>query len=120
MYVRSKLQSVARRAVMNNVPKRNMGGGGGPPPEYEGIDKVVRGVFPKDNQLALAIIGGYFGLYLVSKIASMGGKKKPAEVVAPKSGTSDGSIPSIDSPEFDSWIGTDGNLEKLIASASTE
>ena len=118
MYVRSKLQNIARRAVMNNVPKRNMGGGGGPPPEYEGIDKVVRGVFPKDNQLAMAIIGGYFSLYLLSKIASLGSKKKTAD--APKSVTtsSDGSIPSIDSPEFDTWIGTDGNLEKLIASAS--
>ena len=57
---------------------------------------------------------------LESLVSAALGKEKPAEVVAPKSGTSDGSIPSIDSPEFDSWIGTDGNLEKLIASASTE
>jgi hypothetical protein len=29
--------------------KRSMGGGG-PAPEWEGIDKVVRGVFPHDHQ----------------------------------------------------------------------
>lgn len=33
--------------------KRNMGG---PPPEWEGIDKVVRGVFPGDHQRKFPVV----------------------------------------------------------------
>lgn len=33
-----------------SLQRRNMGGG--PAPEWEGIDKVVRGVFPGDHQRA--------------------------------------------------------------------
>jgi hypothetical protein len=35
--------------------KRAMGGGG-PAPEWEGIDKVVRGVFPGDHHRTFIII----------------------------------------------------------------
>lgn len=45
------LRSSARNAkkVVNNLSRRNMGGHAAPV-EYEGIDKVVRGVFPEDWQ----------------------------------------------------------------------
>ena len=35
-------------AIRSQAQKRAMGGG--PAPEWEGIDKVVRGVFPGDHQ----------------------------------------------------------------------
>lgn len=56
----------------------------------------------------------------VFTIASAGGSKKPAPAAAapapaaaPSTGGSD--IPSFDSPEFATWLGTPGNLEKALA-----
>ena len=48
--------AVRRRAgtiAKQQIQKRYMAGGHGPAPEWEGIDKVVRGVFPHDYQCAL-------------------------------------------------------------------
>jgi len=85
--------------------KRNMGG---PPPEWEGIDKVVRGVFPGDHQLAMAIMGGYGGLFLLFKMKSAVSKKAPEKEVAPATSSAPtGGVPSLDSPEFGEWIGSD-------------
>jgi hypothetical protein len=47
--------TVARRITplaVRQTQRRNfaLGGASGPPPEWEGIDKVVRGVFPADYQ----------------------------------------------------------------------
>ena len=44
----------------------------------------------------------------------MSGKKKEAPAAAATSGasTADGEIPSVDSPEFATWLATDGNIEK--------
>jgi len=84
--------------------KRNMAS---PPPEWEGIDKVVRGVFPGDHQLAMAIMGGYGGLYLLFKMKSAMSKKEPEKVVAPASSSAPtGGVPSLDSPEFGEWLGS--------------
>mgnify|MGYP004277053491 CR=1 FL=1 len=71
-----------------------------------------RKIFPKEWQLSLAIIGGYFGLYLFSKILP-GGKKKEEPVAAATS--SAGGMPSIESAEFGEWLGKEGNFEKLFA-----
>lgn len=98
------------------VQRRNMGGHA-PAPEWEGIDKVVRGVFPADYQLALAIMGGYAGLFVVVKIGgAMGGKKKeePAPAPVASSAPSTG-VPSIESPEFDEFLGSEA-FEKLLSS----
>ena len=62
--------------------------------------------------MSLAIIGGYFGLYLFSKILP-GGKKKEEPVAAATS--SAGGMPSIESAEFGEWLGKEGNFEKLFA-----
>ena len=98
------------RTVLSIIPKRKMGGGhSGPPPE--GIDAVVRKYLPGNHHIAMAIIGGYFSLYLVSKLFS--GKKKPAPP-ATKGSTSDGAIPSVDSPAFADWLAKDGNIEKAL------
>lgn len=41
----------ATRQQLHKAPqRRSMAGGGGPAPEWEGVDKVVRGVFPGDHQ----------------------------------------------------------------------
>jgi hypothetical protein len=63
----------------------------------------------------LGILGLYTSLYFVSKLAS--GKKKAVENAESTTSTAsaDGAVPSIDSPEFDSWISTPGNVEKLFA-----
>merc|ERR1712146_287172 len=73
---------------------------------------AIRKVLPKNEHVALAIIGGYFSLYLLSSL--MSGKKKEAPAASATSGasTSDGEIPSVDSPEFATWLATDGNIEK--------
>jgi len=82
--------------------------GGGPAVEWEGIDKVVRGVFPGDHQLAMAIMGGYTGLFLLFKMKSAITKKAPEEKIAaaPAASSTDGGVPSIESPEFGEWLGS--------------
>eukprot|EP00934_Nitzschia_sp_Nitz4_P000494 Nitzschia sp. Nitz4//scaffold152_size53828//37653//38187//NITZ4_006748-RA/size53828-augustus-gene-0.99-mRNA-1//-1//CDS//3329537220//494//frame0 len=89
-----------------------------PAPEWEGVDKVVRGVFPKDYQLALAIMGGYAGLIVVAKIGSaMGGKKKvetPA-AAAPAAAPTDAGVPAVGTAEFDKFLETDA-FDKLLNS----
>ena len=56
-----------RRAAMmaQQQQRRNMGGGHAPAPEWEGIDKVVRGVFPQDYQRKLSVLWGRVGLALL-------------------------------------------------------
>ena len=46
------------RRTSSRLQKRNfaLGGSHGPPPEWEGIDKVVRGYFPKDYQRKLLLL----------------------------------------------------------------
>jgi hypothetical protein len=60
-------------------------------------------------------MGFYATLYLFSKLIS-GGKKKTDDVTISKSNsihTPTGEMPSVDSPDFDKWISTPGNIEKL-------
>jgi hypothetical protein len=60
-------------------------------------------------------MGFYTTLYLFSKLVS-GGKKKEEKVSVGGSsliGTASGEMPSVDSPDFDKWISTPGNIEKL-------
>lgn len=48
-----------RRATASStsaMTKRRMGGSAAPAPEWEGIDKVVRGYFPQDDQRELNYI----------------------------------------------------------------
>lgn len=67
--------------------------------------------------VALAIIGGYFGLFVVAKAGSaMGGKKKTeAPAAAPTSSGPSTGVPSIDSPEFDKFLGSEA-FDKLLSS----
>ena len=44
---RRRIAVMATRQATTQGQKRSMGS---PPPEWEGIDKVVRGVFPGDHQ----------------------------------------------------------------------
>lgn len=57
------------------------------------------------------MIATYFTIGFV--IAKWPSKKKPVEVVV--SSSNDGAIPDIDSPEFEAWANTDGNLDKYFA-----
>ena len=62
-------------------------------------------------------MGGYAGLFVVAKIGSaMGGKKKEAPAVAAPASTGPSTgVPSIESPEFDSFLGSEA-FEKLLSS----
>ena len=61
-------------------------------------------------------MGGYAGLFVVAKIGSaMGGKKKEAPAVSPASTGPSTGVPSIESPEFDSFLGSEA-FEKLLSS----
>ncbi|GMI43432.1 hypothetical protein TrCOL_g4279 [Triparma columacea] len=86
--------------------------------EYEGFEKVVRGVLPKDEHVVAGILGGYFALYLVFKgVSAVGGKKEAAPVVAAAAPASASSaIPSVEDENFGKWIEEPSNLEKIIAS----
>ena len=105
------------RPIISLAPKRNMGGGGhakGPAPE--GFEGQIRKYLPENHHVSMAIMGLYFSLYMFSKLLS-GGKKSAPAVAAASTGVSDGAIPSFDSPEFSSWISTEGNIEKYLTSA---
>eukprot|EP00980_Cylindrotheca_fusiformis_P019006 scaffold6374_cov121-Cylindrotheca_fusiformis.AAC.7 len=111
--------AVAARRRVGMIAKQQTqrrGMAAAPAPEWEGIDKVVRDVFPKDHQLALAIMGGYAGLYVLVKIKSLisGGKKEEA-APASSGAAVDAStgIPPIDSPEFDKYLETDAFYKML-------
>ena len=52
---RRRFAVMAHKTTQQTTQKRSMGGGG-PAPEWEGIDKVVRGVFPGDHHRTFSII----------------------------------------------------------------
>eukprot|EP00600_Ochromonadales_sp_CCMP1393_P010399 CAMPEP_0174953904 /NCGR_PEP_ID=MMETSP0004_2-20121128/123_1 /TAXON_ID=420556 /ORGANISM="Ochromonas sp., Strain CCMP1393" /LENGTH=94 /DNA_ID=CAMNT_0016201649 /DNA_START=137 /DNA_END=421 /DNA_ORIENTATION=- len=94
------------------MPKRRMGGGHAPPPQ-DGLDGMVRKFLPEDHHVSMGIIGLYVSLYLISGLFSS--KKKPVAETASSSTTASGTIPSVDSPDFDAWLSTPGNIEKALA-----
>lgn len=47
---RRRVGTAAKQHLQNQTKRRMGGGGHAPAPEWTGIDKVVRGVFPKDYQ----------------------------------------------------------------------
>eukprot|EP00956_Cyclotella_meneghiniana_P012484 scaffold17741_cov67-Cyclotella_meneghiniana.AAC.5 len=66
--------------------------------------------------VATAILGGYFGLFILYKIKSaISGSPVVEEVVAPAA-VSAGSIPDVDSEEFGSFLESEENVTKLIES----
>ena len=56
----------------------------------------------------MAILGGYSSLFLLVKMKSAMTKKAPEKeiVAAPVSASTDGGMPSLDSPEFGEWLGS--------------
>ena len=57
----------------------------------------------------MAIMGGYGGLFMLFKMKSAMSKKAPEKAAAPASSSSAsaGGVPSLDSPEFGEWLGSD-------------
>lgn len=68
------------------------------------------------RSVALAIMGGYFGLFVLVKAGGAIGGKKKVEAAAPatSSGPSTG-FPSVESAEFGDFLGSEA-FEKLLAS----
>jgi hypothetical protein len=63
-------------------------------------------------------MGFYTSLYMLGKLIFGGGKKKTANAPVASHGHTHGEMPSVDSPEFDSWISVEGNCEKLFNSSN--
>ena len=56
----------------------------------------------------MAIMGGYGSLFMLFKMKSAVSKKAPKEEVAPATSSApSGGVPSLDSPEFGEWLGSD-------------
>jgi hypothetical protein len=70
------------------------------------------------SSVATAILGGYFGLFMLYKIKSAFSSSPPAVEAAPVavSSTSAGSIPDIDSEEFGAFLESEENVNKLVES----
>lgn len=58
------------------------------------------------------VLGFYTSLFLLYKLTKSKKVEAPAAVVAVPA-TSGDEVPSIESPEFEQWLVTPGNLEKL-------
>eukprot|EP00559_Dactyliosolen_fragilissimus_P003963 CAMPEP_0184855124 /NCGR_PEP_ID=MMETSP0580-20130426/443_1 /TAXON_ID=1118495 /ORGANISM="Dactyliosolen fragilissimus" /LENGTH=118 /DNA_ID=CAMNT_0027349553 /DNA_START=50 /DNA_END=406 /DNA_ORIENTATION=+ len=102
--------------VATKTTSRNMGSHAAP--EWTGIDKVVRGVFPEDYQLAGAIIGGYVGLITIFSLKSkMSPAPEPVVAAATPVSPSAGDIPSVDSEAFSTYIENEDNLMRWIDEA---
>merc|ERR1712080_767160 len=108
-------RSIAKRVSnLSTKPKRRLMGTV-PTPEWTGIDKIVRGVFPEDYQLCGAIIGGYSTMIAFFALKSKLNKKIEERNVHSVEST-DNDHPSIDSPEFVTFIENEANLNKWIQS----
>mmetsp|Transcript_40060 Transcript_40060/g.68335 ORF Transcript_40060/g.68335 Transcript_40060/m.68335 type:complete len:127 (+) Transcript_40060:75-455(+) len=116
---RTALLATRRRATVatSQQAKRRMGSAA-PAPEWTGIDKVVRGYFPQDDQLAAAILGGYFGLFCLYKIKSAfsSAPVEEAPVAVAAAPSSAGAIPDVDSEEFGAFLESEENVMKLVES----
>eukprot|EP01041_Mallomonas_annulata_P003688 gene3688-7340_t len=115
------LGSSSLRRITNRGQKillsRNMAGHG-PAVPTEGIEGMVRKYLPGNHHVAMGILGFYFSLYMVSGLFSSK-KKAPAVAAAPvasDSSLSSNAMPSFESPLFDKWISTPGNLEQYLSS----
>mmetsp|Transcript_22838 Transcript_22838/g.20743 ORF Transcript_22838/g.20743 Transcript_22838/m.20743 type:complete len:119 (+) Transcript_22838:44-400(+) len=81
--------------------------------EQDALEKFVRKYLPENEHIALAVMGFYASLFTIYSILPK--KKKIVKLDSPivvESSSAD--VPSIDSPAFDKWISTDGNLEKIL------
>lgn len=122
MFARATRKFVARTPLVG--ARRTMAGHGHKKVDHGGgLEGYVRGIFPENYQMALAVMGLYAGLYVFSKLvgAITGGGKKAAITAhvdhhAPVATTGD-AIPSPDSPDFGDWIAQPGSIEKLLGSA---
>jgi len=72
--------------------------------------------------VAAAILGGYFGLFVLYKIKSaISGTPEPVEEAAPvvaavAAPSSTGAIPDVDSEEFGAFLDSEENVAKLMES----
>jgi hypothetical protein len=70
-----------------------------------------------DPAVAMAILGGYSGLFVLAKLGSAmsGGKKveEAAPVTSSAPVTATTGVPAVDSPEFDKYLETDAFYKML-------
>lgn len=70
------------------------------------------------NQVAAAILSGYFGLFVLVKIKSAISGTAEVEAPAPVAAAapSAGAIPDVDSEEFGAFLESEENVMKLVES----
>lgn len=102
----------ARRGISPVSQRVRRFAGGGPEihPEYFGFEKKLREVFPMQWQLVLFYMGCWTGLYMVYKAIPKSPPKPVIEEAPVATGNDD--IPSISSPEFETWSKIKGNMKK--------
>ena len=86
--------------------------------KYEYNKQTNKQIF---NIVAAAIIGGYFGLYILIKIkGAISAGSAPVEEAAPVAAaivpSSAGAIPGVDSEEFGAFLESEDNIMKLVES----
>ena len=88
---------------------------------FPNIHNIIHATNNAQNLVAAAILGGYFGLFILIKIkgAISGGKsveEEPAPVVVAVPSSRAGAIPDVDSEEFGSFLESEENVMKLVES----
>ena len=87
------------------------------------IKKHIVNEFPtttnQNNIVAAAIMGGYFGLFLLAKISMAMSGSKPVVVVA-AAASPNGAIPSVDSDEFGAFLDSEENVNMFVDSFEKE
>ena len=72
------------------------------------------------NIVAAAIMGGYFGLYLLVKIKGAMSGSKPVEPVVVNAAVPNGSIPDVNSDEFGTFLDSEENVNMFVDSFEKE
>lgn len=83
-------------------------------------DKNIVNEFPTTNQniVAAAIMGGYFGLYILVKIkgAMSECKPVPVPVIIAAAASPNGAIPDVSSDEFGAFLDSEENVNMFVES----
>lgn len=84
--------------------------------------KNIFNEFPTTNQniVAAAIMGGYFGLYILVTIKGAMSGSKPVPVVVAAAAPTNDSIPDVSSDEFGAFLDSEENVNMFVESFEKE
>lgn len=109
--LKSLFRAGARSANVSMPFKRRFGAAAHPKPEYKGAEAFFRRFLPEDHHLVIFFATIEFGgLFLFIK--TRGGGEVEEKVKPVVQDSSDTTIPSMASEEFEDWSKIPGNMEK--------